>query len=130
MTVTDWIQLLLLGCLCGVVGQGIRVAIGIKKLNNASAAAAVLAGADSSQVFDAAFKWSDVLLSLLYGAVAGALAAVVLELGSKGPPAPDPKTILGLIAAGYSGVDFIEGVMKKELPTANLVARAQALRRP
>ena len=54
------------------------------------------------------------LISLLIGAVAGALAAIMIL---KPDAAISPGTLLGLAAAGYSGADFIEGFIARYLPT-------------
>ena len=59
------------------------------------------------------------LISLLIGAVAGALAAIMIL---KPDAAISPGTLLGLAAAGYSGADFIEGFIARYLPTGSLPA--------
>jgi putative chitinase len=110
MPVTDWIAQLALGGLLGMLGQGVRVIGGLKKVHDQAA--------QQSKEFGDLFELSTLVISLLIGFIAGALA--ILALGStQGLPDPanvDRKTIMALLAAGYAGTDFIEAFMKKYLP--------------
>lgn len=98
-----WINLIALGAILGATGQMARTIVGMKKMFDA---------ADRSiQRSKNLFETSRLVYSLLVGATAGVLAAVVTE------PAIDSiakSTIFGLIGAGYSGADFIEGILRKE----------------
>src|SRR5262245_11599921 len=107
MTVTEWMQFLLLGGLLGAIGQGIRVISGLKKLHDAAEAA----GRPMSEVFET----STLVVSLLIGFVAGALAIVGL---SDIEPGFELKrsTITMLLGVGYAGTDFIEAFMRKSVP--------------
>ena len=110
MTAVDWIHLLLLGGLLGMLGQGIRVVAGLKKVNDQ----AVREGTPFAQLF----KASALLVSLLIGFVAGALAIVGITSGQEAFKI-SKDLALALIAAGYAGTDFIEGFIKKYLPAAS-----------
>jgi hypothetical protein len=94
------IQGILLAFMLGVTGQGIRVVLCLKKADEKNAAGAT---ANGSQFF----------VSLLIGAIAGALATVpfLLELGSLGR-----QTIIALLGAGLAGAFFIAALMGKPLP--------------
>jgi len=109
MTAIDWIHLLLLGGLLGTLGQGIRVVPGLKKVNDQ----AVRDGTPFAQLF----QTSTLLLSLLIGFIAGALAIIGITSGQEAFKVSKDLAIT-LIAAGYAGTDFIEGFIKKYLPAA------------
>ena len=109
MTAIDWIHLLLLGGLLGTLGQGIRVVAGLKKVNDQ----AVRDGTPFAQLF----QTSTLLLSLLIGFIAGALAIIGITSGQEALKVSKDLAIT-LIAAGYAGTDFIEGFIKKYLPAA------------
>lgn len=97
MPIGAWLGVLALGAAAGAVGQLVRAISGLAKLAR-----------DGTTTFDA----SNLVVSLLVGATAGALAALLLLAGN---PVPDTPTILGLMAAGYAGADFIEGFAGKYL---------------
>jgi hypothetical protein len=105
MNAQQWLITIALGAMMGLVGQSIRAVVGLKKLKDESAA--------TGQSFADAFEPSILLVSLLIGATAGALAAIPTVGGATNIP---PEALLGLVAAGYSGADFIEGAMSKYLP--------------
>ena len=100
-----WIQLILLGGLAGMMGQGIRVFIGLKKLNDTTSK-------EGRSIKDE-FSASSLIVSLFIGFVAGALA--MISIGQK--TSIDQQLIMTLIGAGYAGTDFIEGFMNKHLST-------------
>jgi hypothetical protein len=94
-----------LGALLGAAGQGARAVIGIKKeIDQAKST-----GKTVSDWFDG----KELSLSFVLGAIAGILAAISQY-------APDMQVsrnlLFGLAAAGYSGADFIDGIMQKWLP--------------
>jgi hypothetical protein len=98
---------IVLGMLLGAVGQGVRVIVGIKKQFD-------LAGQGGTP--DDWFQWKKLLfslvISLVIGGIAGSLSAIYF-IGTT----LSSTLLLGFIAAGYAGTDFIEGFMKTELPT-------------
>lgn len=97
---------IILGGLLGMVGQGLRVVVGLKKLNDTDS-------------FKADFSTSTLMLSLLIGFVAGVLALI----GTSGIETEliDKNTMMTIIASGYAGTDFIEGFVKKNMPNLNTV---------
>jgi hypothetical protein len=105
MATTDWMNLLALGMLCGGLGQAIRVIAGLKKLSDEKG------GVEGMR--DAIVP-SQMLVSLLIGATAGALAAIALPASTTGKFSPEQITTL--LGAGYAGADFIEAFMKKATP--------------
>jgi len=98
------LQLLMLGGLMGVFGQGLRTVVGFRTAIDAAS----LQGATQEDVFRAA----RVLVSLFIGFLAGVAATFVVGLVdfAAAVEGGDPvKTLLGIAAAGYSGTDFLEG---------------------
>ncbi len=105
-----------LAILLGVFGQGIRVIAGLKKQADESAA--------KGQPFSDSFDLSRLLISLFIGAVAG--IAAFLGFWQSGEADPTKGSVLfGIVAAGYSGTDFIEAFVKKYLPSTSSVAKEQ-----
>lgn len=95
---TQWLQLIALGGLAGLLGQGARVMVGLKKLS------------DEKKERDGAvgFETSRLIISLFIGFIAGGLAAISAGLDVTSINA---QQIVGLAGAGYAGSDFIEGLM-------------------
>lgn len=107
---------LLLGGLLGLVGQAIRVVVGMKKLNDD-------ANAQQAKLSELIVT-SKLLISLLIGFCAGILATVSIsdfktELFSNSETIK--QHMLAIIAAGYAGTDFIEGFIKKHVPATPTV---------
>jgi hypothetical protein len=102
---SDVLCFLLIGTLLGAAGQVARAAVGLKKEMDAAAAAS------PQKKWDEWFDARQLLVSVLFGAVAGVLASVAM-MGAE----IDKKFLLGCLAAGYAGSDFIEGFMSKNLP--------------
>lgn len=98
---------ILLGGLLGVLGQGIRVVSGLAKLN----ASNVANKANNTPTTD--FSAARLLVSLFIGFIAGAVASLI---NGQPKPANENTFIVTIIAAGYSGADFIEGIFQKYLP--------------
>ena len=97
-TTNDIIEIIIAGGLLGILGQGIRMAIGLKKLSDANAQK----GIEEAEELNT----SRLLTSLFIGFIAGALFLLIripVDLSNK-------EFIFTVIAAGYSGSDFIEGL--------------------
>ena len=109
MGTTDWVLTLILGGFLGMIGQGIRVVAGLKKVNDQASA--------EGKTFGSLFQSSTLGLSLLIGFIAGALA-IISVTGSMEVTKPTKDLIVIIIGAGYAGTDFIEGFIKKSLPAA------------
>ncbi|MBI5750584.1 MAG: hypothetical protein HZA59_00380 [Hydrogenophilales bacterium] len=108
MSTEQWILQLLLGGLLGMLGQGIRVVTGLKKVHDQAAA--------ESKSFGQLFELSTLLISLMIGFTAGALAIIATTPDSGAVTKVDRQMIVTLLAAGYAGTDFIEAFVKKYLP--------------
>ena len=109
MGTTDWVLTIILGGILGMIGQGIRVVAGLKKVNDQASA--------EGKSFGSLFQSSTLALSLLIGFIAGALAIIGVT-GSLEVAKPSKELIVTIIGAGYAGTDFIEGFVKKSLPAA------------
>jgi predicted chitinase len=104
------ITLLLCG-LMGLLGQGIRAAVGLK-----SASRLPTAQADQQTAFSAAYF----VLSLMIGFIAGIVAGLVVGVQKLVTIDPsDMKVLLGIAASGYAGADFIENSLSIVIPAAN-----------
>jgi hypothetical protein len=103
-----WLLVLLTGALAGAVGQLVRAIAGMGKANQASA---------SGQPVEP-FSASRLVVSMLVGATAGALAALGMHEQLTAAKV-EVSSIMGLMAAGYAGADFIEGVAGKFFPTTH-----------
>ncbi|GAB3902940.1 hypothetical protein GCM10028803_30490 [Larkinella knui] len=99
---------LLLSGLLGLIGQGIRVIVGLKKLREEAAAENA---PNPKAAFDDKFDVRQLWLSLFIGFIAGCLANLGRPKGEF-----TPEVQLAIIAAGYAGADFIEGAFNKLLP--------------
>jgi hypothetical protein len=99
----------ILGIILGAVGQGARAIIGVKKAADEAAAKCLTR-------VDAWFDMKRLAFSLIIGGIAGCLAAILLI-----ETPVDKELLLGLVAAGYAGTDFIEGLMSKYTPPTKSV---------
>jgi hypothetical protein len=100
------IEIILLGGLMGLFGQGIRAVVGLKSMVDQANAK----GVSQNELFDAA----RLLISLVIGFLAG--IAATLALGFDKFETIQMSLLLGIAAAGYSGTDFIEGFISQYLP--------------
>lgn len=110
MSTADLINEILVGGLLGAIGQGIRVAVGLGKLNTSNVNKAI-DGDDKEE-----FSPARLILSIFIGMIAGAIAALL-----KGPVSDSgaKEYYFPIIAAGYSGADFIEGVFNTAISKLN-----------
>ncbi|WP_284653277.1 hypothetical protein [Flavobacterium terrisoli] len=92
------ITIIVAGGLLGLLGQGIRMAIGLKKLSDANITK--VAGEKNE------INGTRLLVSLFIGFVAGALFLLVKGVKEIN----NNEFLFSVIAAGYSGADFIEGL--------------------
>ncbi len=104
---------LLLGGMMGLVGQGLRVIVGLKKLHDTALS-------KQKKIGDL-FSGSSIVISLIIGFFAGILVVVCISNFDPGFFKGDnaKRNILSLVAAGYAGTDFIEGLIKKHLPNTS-----------
>ena len=112
MKTTELLNFLLLGGLLGVLGQGLRVIVGLKKIYQEAEKLKTLdSGLSTKEANSKVFDSKRILLSLLIGFTGGALATFTLD----GTFFSEKSHALGIVAAGYSGTDFIEGLIGKYL---------------
>jgi len=109
MTAADWILTLVLGGILGMIGQGIRVVAGLKKVNDQAS--------KEGRSFGEMFQGSALGISLLIGFIAGALAMIGISESLEAAK-PSKEIIVTLLGAGYAGTDFIEGFIKKYMPAS------------
>ena len=93
------LQYVLSGGLLGMLGQGIRTLIGIRKMLSRSEA----------------FVLFKLITSLIIGFTAGALSILIMLFQNEKPLLFDSSLILLLISYGYAGVDIIESFYSKYL---------------
>jgi hypothetical protein len=103
-TPLNTLVIILLGAILGMVGQGIRVIVGIKKVGDE----AVKTGTAQKELIQTQQLALSLFIAFAIGAIAGVLAAV----GSTNVEFNN-STIIAFIAAGYAGTDFIEGFIRK-----------------
>jgi hypothetical protein len=106
MDTTQALLTVTLGGLLGLLGQAARVVVGIKKEFDSAKAPG-----NTSKTIGDWFDTKQLIISLLIGAVAGAIAAISSDVQDI-----DKKYMLGIMASGYAGSDFIEGFMSKIAP--------------
>ena len=105
---TDLVTTILLaGGLMGMLGQGLRAAIGLKKLKDTT-------GNDGAS-FSASFSASRFYTSLFMGFLTGALTAFLISEPSM-KLTLTKEVLVGLMAAGYAGTDTLEGLANKLIP--------------
>lgn len=104
ITAYDIINTVLAGGLLGVLGQGIRMIIGLKKISDLNQS---IPTKGFTQI-----NIARLLLSLFIGFVAGAL---YLLMNSDSDTVFNKSYIFSIVAAGYSGADFIEGLFSTQI---------------
>ena len=112
MSTQEILMQLLLGGLMGTIGQGLRILVGMKKLNDDAQ--------DQKTKVKDLFDTSRMMVSLLIGFCAGVLAMISISTFKPDFFSSNTKeNLLSLVGAGYAGTDFIEGFIKKYLPKSN-----------
>lgn len=106
MAVAEVLGAVFLGGVMGLIGQGARTVIGLKKLHDENAAK----GPNEQDSFIA----SRLVVSLFIGFIAGVAAALLLDLSKLAAiTVNDIDLLLGLAAAGYAGTDIIEAFVAR-----------------
>jgi predicted chitinase len=96
--------------LFGVIGQGIRAVLGLKKAN--------LNGPQVGP--QAQFSAAYFALSIMIGFIAGIVAGIITGLQNFiNIDLNNMKLLLGIVASGYAGADFIESSLSLVLPNTN-----------
>ncbi|MHB8269662.1 hypothetical protein [Bradyrhizobium sp.] len=112
-TSADWAYFLAICGVMGITGQLVRAIGGLKKVNDEAATMEVK--------FADAFEWPVFLTPIATGFAAGIIAGLSIK-----PDEITTQFLLGVLAAGYSGADFIAAFMKKSLPDVQKAASASA----
>lgn len=115
MSAEEWIVVVALGGLMGVIGQGLRAIIGLKKLREEAHQA--------GRSFKSEFSASTLVVSLIVGFIGGALASLMIVKKASDVSA---EMLVGLMGAGYAGTDFIEGFLARYLPGGGRSVHADA----
>src|SRR6185436_9430593 len=104
MTLNEITTNIIAGGLLGMLGQGVRIAVGLKKFNETNAT--LTAQGKPPEKFDT----GRLLISMFIGFVSGAVGMLVKSANLDKDGQYDTQAIITIIAIGYSGPDFIEGV--------------------
>lgn len=114
-TSEDWAYFLLISGAMGMMGQFVRAIGGAKKINDQAASL--------NASFGDVFEWTTFLTSMATGFAAGIIAGLALR-----PSEVTSQFLLGVLAAGYAGTDFIEAFLKKSLPDIQKAAKVSGAR--
>jgi soluble lytic murein transglycosylase-like protein len=96
----DVLGALMIGGLMGLVGQGARAAIGLKKMNDLAS--------NQNLGWNDVFVASRLIVSLIIGFVAGVVTAVGIGIDTIVANGATADILVKLAAAGYAGTDAIE----------------------
>lgn len=107
MSLNEILFQILVGGLLGIIGQGIRIIIGIKKMKDTQEANKI----NKTDIPGGEFDSRRLGISIFIGFIAGALGGL-FAVNLKAP-ITDKGVLSTLISIGYAGVDFIEGFMRK-----------------
>ncbi|MBP1650109.1 MAG: hypothetical protein H6Q26_266 [Bacteroidetes bacterium] len=118
MSITDIIYTVIAGGLLGAIGQGIRIAVGLKKLSDSNAQQ--VAAGSTPEKMDAGRLW----VSIFIGFVAGAIGMIIKGTSLKTADGYQTEAIVTIIAIGYAGADFIEGFFQTSLNKVKAVVPA------
>jgi hypothetical protein len=116
MIITEIINNVIAGGLLGSLGQGVRLAVGLKKLN-AENTKKENEGEDKEPISS-----GRLILSIFIGFIAGAIGMLIKGSTLAANVDYNTESIITIIAIGYSGADFIEGLFNTYLTKFNPVA--------
>lgn len=105
MAAGEVLQVLFLGGLLGLFGQGARAIVGLKTLSDYASSP----NPTEADVFNAA----RLIISLIIGFIAGIAAALAFEIAGGDSAKINGQTLLGFAGAGYVGTDVIEAFIGK-----------------
>jgi len=106
------LEILILGALMGLLGQGARTVVGLKGMSDDAQAQ----GLSPNDLFIA----SRLLTSLLIGFLVGLAAALIYIIKNGADPGGvTAQVLIGFAASGYIGVDFLETFIAQYLPTGS-----------
>jgi hypothetical protein len=99
MAVTYTLEYILLGIILGMIGQFMRIGIGLKKRF------------DKGEEFDYNKLKVSIIIAAFVGATAGVFYIVLNWTGK--PPTIDQTFLMAVISTGYAGTDFLEALLEK-----------------
>lgn len=105
----NMLVIIILGAILGMAGQGMRIVVGLKKMNEL----ATREGISSDELFKTRQLVMSLFIAFAIGAISGVLAAI-----TKVNSTITQAEVTAFVAAGYAGTDFIEGFIKKNNPSA------------
>lgn len=108
LTLGTALSALILCGVAGMVGQGIRAVVGLRKAGYLQ-----LEAGDSKQNFSASY----LMVTLMIGFIAGSLSGITMGLDTFAGKFP-AESLMAVVAAGYAGVDFIEGSFNSRIKSA------------
>ncbi len=121
------LQYLILGGLMGMLGQGARAIVGLKGMSDDAKALNV----SPNDLFQTARLVTSFMIGFLVGLAAS--LAYAISHGSIPDVTQNYEILIGFVAAGYAGTDFLEGFISQYLPhgaagsTVEKIAASQAL---
>jgi hypothetical protein len=105
------LEILIIGALMGILGQGARAVVGLKGMSDDAKAQ----GLSPSDLFEAA----RLLTSFLIGTLVGLASALVyFKNGGSMTENPTWQIMLAWAVSAYAGTDFLEGFISQYLSTA------------
>ncbi|WP_313687359.1 hypothetical protein [Pantoea sp.] len=108
ITLASALPALLLCGIAGMTGQGIRAVVGLRKAGYLQ-----IENKDDTQNFSASY----LMVTLMIGFIAGGLSGITIGL-DRFSTTFDSELLMAVVAAGYAGVDFIEGSFNSRIKTA------------
>jgi len=112
------LEVLILGALMGILGQGARAVVGLKGMSDNAKALDL----SPNDLFEAARLVTSFLIGFLVG-----LAAAIVYIKNFGVVEPDWQALVGFAASGYLGTDFLEGFISQYLPIGSSNSTVQKL---
>jgi hypothetical protein len=114
------LEFLVLGGLMGLLGQGARTVVGLKAMSDDAKALDL----NPNDLFESA----RLLSSLMLGFLVGLAAALAYYLSNDAIGTPGAHVLLGFVASGYAGTDFLEGFISQYLPAGTTGSAAAKLK--
>lgn len=108
LTLGTALPALILCGMAGMVGQGIRAVVGLRKAGYLQ-----IEAGDSKQNFSASY----LMVTLMIGFIAGSLSGLTMGLDTFAGKF-HTESLMAVVAAGYAGVDFIEGSFNSRIKSA------------
>lgn len=108
LTLGTALSALVLCGVAGMVGQGIRAVVGLRKAGYLQ-----IEAGDSKQNFSASY----LMVTLMIGFIAGSLSGLTMGLDTFAGKFSS-ESLMAVVAAGYAGVDFIEGSFNSRIKSA------------